>query len=241
MVSKGVRRLRCLRWTTAGLLAALALATGCARRTAFNHEFGLPHPPSAQRKIPKAASGSRPSVPKEALRPDEWLREIFQQQTRGAFDPVTDDRRVQSLQTRLRLQPQDIPARLELAGIFERYRLYEEALEQYTQAWNFLSQTPGAGAQLEETAALGLGRCTRAAGRASEAVPVLAAFVERSPSARLWNELGMLYDQMGDRAAAEGAFRQALTFEPDSDRWHNNFGYNLLLQNKLEAAQTQIP
>ena len=93
---------------------------------------------------------------------------------------------------------------------------------------------------LAEKAALGLARSARGAGRDSEAIPVLAAFVKRSPAASAWNELGLLYDETGDRAAAELAFRQALVLDPNSDRARNNLGYNLLLQNKPEAAEAEF-
>ena len=229
------------RWTAAGLAAALALTAGCTRRTAVSHDFGLPNSPSSQKRISKAPAGSPPAARKGAPSPDEALREVFKQQAQGAFDPLTDDRRVKLIENRLRLNPQDMTARLELAGIYERYRLYEEALEQYTQALKYLSESPAAaGVPLRETVAAGFGRAARAAGRSSEAVPALAAFVRRSPSAGTWNEMGILYDEVGDRAGAEESFRQAVGLQPDSDRLRNNLGYNLLLQNKLEAAEGEF-
>ncbi len=153
-------------------------------------------------------------------------------QAQGAFNPLTDDRRVQLLNARLRLDPQDIAARLDLAAIYERYRLSEEAFDHYSRAMNI---SPS------EAAAVGLARTARATGQAAEVAPVLAAFLRRSPeAAEAWNELGMLQDERGDRAAAENAFRQAIAARPHSDRLHNNLGYNLLLQNVLEGAEAQF-
>jgi len=222
----------------------VALAAGCSRRIIRGGPFGVFGAPSAQRTASKGAAGARPVARKAQTKPDESLRELFRQQARGAFNPLTDDRRVRLLQTRLRLDPQDLAARLELAGIYEGYRLDEEAFEQYSEALNLAGQSPGsgsgAGASPAEKAALGLARGARGAGRSSEAIPVLAAFVKRSPAANVWNELGLLYDETGDRAAAEQAFRQALVLEPISGRAHNNLGYNLLMQNKPEAAEAEF-
>jgi Flp pilus assembly protein TadD len=49
--------------------------------------------------------------------------------------------------------------------------------------------------------------------------------------------MGLLYEDARDLASAEWAFRQALALNPDSDRTHNNLGYNLLLQNNSVGAE----
>ena len=231
-------------WTMAVLVAVVALTAGCSRRIIRGGPFGVFGAPSAQRTASKGATSAKPAARKAQPKPDESLRELFRQQARGAFNPLTDDRRVRLLQTRVRLDPQDLTARLELAGIYEGYRLDEEAFEQYSEALNVASQSSatgsGPGNSSVEKAALGLARSARGAGRSAEAIPVLAAFVKRSPVASVWNEMGLLYDETGDRVAAEQAFHQALVHEPSSDRAHNNLGYNLLLQNKPEAAEAEF-
>ncbi len=208
---------------TAALLAAVLGWSGCTRRVVASHWFGVfrPGPP---------VRGRPAHPPRESLPPDQSLRQVFAQQAEGAFNPATDDRRVQLLSTRLRLDPQDVAARLELAAIFERYRLYEDALDHYNRALNLAPSS---------AAAAGLARAARAAGRGSEVLPLLTAFLKNSPeeTAEVWNELGIIHDQAGDRAAAERAFRQAIAQNPGSDRLHNNLGYNLLLQNLLEGAE----
>ena len=251
----------------ATVLALAALTAGCSRRITRSGPPDLFGRVLAQRTASKGTSGARPAAAKKPQTPDESLRELFRQQARGAFNPLTDDRRVRLFQTRLQLDPQDLAARLELAGIYESYRLYEEAFEHYSETLNLASQSVGTASAgtvsapgsslvapapaltaaqgskavpLAEKAALGLARSARGAGRDSEAIPVLAAFVKRSPAASAWNELGLLYDETGDRAAAELAFRQALVLDPNSDRAHNNLGYNLLLQYKPEAAEAEF-
>ena len=260
------------RSTTALVLAVAALTSGCTRRITRSGPPDLFGAVAARPAARKGASVAR-SAAKTTQTPDESLRELFRQQARGAFNPLTDDRRVRLFQTRLQLDPQDLAARLGLAGIYESYRLYEEAFDQYTEVLNLASRSggfssggtgagPGSslvapalpvpsavegsaaeGSKAEppaEKAALGLARSARGAGRSAEAIPVLAAFGKRSPAASVWNELGLLYDETGDRVAAEQAFRKALVLDPNSDRAHNNLGYNLLLQNKSEAAEAEF-
>ena len=198
------------------LLGILLLASGCVRRS-LTHDFGLP---SSSRKIEKA--------PKP---PDVAVREIFQQQTQGAFDPLTGDQRIQTLQAHLKLNPQDFAARLEIATIYESYGLYDDAFDQYMQALNTSPSEP---------AALGLSRASRATARSVEALPLVEAFAAIHPSADSWNEVGLLYDAAGNLKAGEIAFRNSILQDEASDRSHNNLGYNLLLQNDTAAAEIEF-
>ena len=233
------------RWATAALLTILGLTTSCVRRATVSQDFGLSGTAS-QRITPKAGAGSQ-KIGRKAAPTDASLRTIFQQQTQGAFNPLTDDRRFQALQTRLKLNPQDAATRLELAGAYENYRLYEEGLEQYTETLRLARSAPtatGGNGPLAEQAALGLGRCAQALRRPGQAIPLLEAFLKESPRADLmpssWNELGLLYDELGDLTAGESALREAVARDAGSDRLHNNLGYNLLLQNKTESAEAEF-
>ncbi|MBI2150551.1 MAG: tetratricopeptide repeat protein [Acidobacteria bacterium] len=163
--------------------------------------------------------------------PDQALRAILQQQIQGAFDPLRDDPRVQALQTRLKLDPQDAAARLELAAFYENYRFFEAALQQYGESFRI---------SRSEQAVMGFARSARASGRAPEAIPLLEAFLKEFPAAGAWNQLGLLYDELGDLAAGEAALREAVARDAKSDRLRNNLGYNLLLQNKTEAAEAEF-
>ena len=142
-------------WLLASGFWLLFLAS-CVHRTVGSQSFGLP---------------------KAQVSPDASLRATFRQQTVGAFNPLADDMRVQALQARLTLNSQDVAARLELAAVYEGYRLYEDATQQYRQA---LALATG---PLAEQAVLGLGRCTRASRRPEQAIPLLEAFSKESPSA----------------------------------------------------------
>src|ERR1051326_4519327 len=121
-------------------------AAGCVRRTSV-HDFGLTGQP---------ARHSTPS-------PDTSLRAIFQQQTKGAFNPLSDDARIRALRQRLQANPENVDSRLELAAVYEGYRLHDDALEQYTAAFD---TTPS------ERALLGIVRCDQALNRSWRAIPL---------------------------------------------------------------------
>jgi len=197
------------------LLTILLLASGCVH-SRVARDFGVPASSRKAEKAPKA--------------PDVAMREIFQQQTQGAFDPMTGDRRIETTQARLKLNPQDNGARLELAAIYESYGLHDDAFDQYAQVLK---------SNVSEPAALGLGRAARATARAVEALPLVEAFAAIHPSAASWNEVGLLYDAAGNLKAGEIAFRNSV-LQDESDRSHNNLGYNLLLQNDTDAAQVEF-
>jgi Flp pilus assembly protein TadD len=195
------------------LLIIVLLAAGCVRNKTVQ-DFGLT----------RNVSRTEPS-------PDTSLRAIFQQQTKGAFNPLSGDPRIRTLGTRLTNNPADVQSRLELAGVYESYRLYDEALEQYTKSFDLIRS---------EAALMGIVRSHQGLNRAWRAIPLLEQFLEEAPSAVVWNALGLLYDASQNLIAGENALREAVAADPLSDQWHNNLGYNLLLQNKTEAADREF-
>ena len=204
-----------LRFARTALLINLVLSQACVRHTSVQ-DFGL------------TGQNTRRSG---AASPDASLRATFQQQTKGAFNPLSDDTRIQNLKSRLTRNPADANTRVELAAAYENYRLYDEALEQYTEAFGV---TPS------ERAILGIARCDQALNRTWQAIPLLEQFLKESPSATAWNALGLLYDASGNLGAGETALREAVAADPASDQWRNNLGYNLLLQNKTDAGEREF-
>jgi Tfp pilus assembly protein PilF len=196
----------------AAALLVIVLLSGCVRRT---------------------VAGRQP-----VISPDDLLRSVFRRQTQGAFDPQTDDRRVQTLQARLRLDSRDAAARLELAQIYESYGLFDHAIEQYMEALKLV--TSETGGPLIDRIVEGLGRSAQASRRVAEAVPVIAEVVKQRPSTAAWSWLGLLYDAVGDLEAGETAFREAIARGPRSEGLHNNLGYNLLRQNRIEPAEVEF-
>src|SRR5262245_3582390 len=207
-----------VRFIHAGFLIFVGLTAGCVRQASVN-DFGLPNVPQS-----KSADAS--------------VRAILKNQTKGAFDPLTDDARVQTLRKRLQLNSGDAAARVELAFVYEGYGLYDNALDEYTQAEQ-LAQA-AANRLLTEKAIFGLARCEQALGRSWRAIPVLEQYLKEDPTAAGWNILGLLYNASANLPAGEAALREAVAQNSASDQLHNNLGYNLLLQNKLDAAEDEL-
>lgn len=200
-----------VRWTRTALALTLIFSAGCVRH----------------RTLPDFGLNTRPAKPT----PDASLRATFREQTKGAFNPLSDDSRIRTLEARLTDDPANIDARLELAAVYESYRMYDQALEHYTQTFDRISS---------EKAILGIARCDQALNLAWRAIPLLEQYLKKTPSPVVWNVLGLLQNASGDLPAGELAFRQAVVAAPQSDQWHNNLGYNLLLQNQTDAAEAEF-
>ena len=198
----------------------LVVSTGCVHQR-ITQDFGLP------------GKGNFPRAQQKA--PDASVRAVFQKQKISTFDPLADDTRVQALQARLKANPKDFGAYLELGSIYESYNLFDAASEQYTQALQ-IGTAPNTDAALVEQAVLGFGRLALSLGQVHDAIPLMERFAKERSSANAWNQLGLLHEAGADFASGEKAFRQALTLNPESDRFRNNLGYNLLLQKKTESA-----
>lgn len=203
-----------------GLVTLLALtATGCAHsRWAF---WRSSRTPQLQTRKARPATVSP-------------VRRAMEQQTRGAFDPVSGDRRVQLLNARLRLDPQDVQARLDLARIYESYSMEELAREQYGRALNLDGDSA--------PALQGLARLARSnPASAAETLPLVRAFLERKPGdIAALNMWATLLDATGDWPAAEKAYRRALEQEPLAAYLHNNLGLNLAEQSRLPEAAAEL-
>src|ERR1041385_2147470 len=200
-----------LRFGIAMSLLSGALGTSCMRRTA-TPDLGLngltsPVSPKSQAKSP----------------PDASLRAVFKQQAEGTFNPLGGDPHVQELQARLKANSNDVMARLQLGVVYERYKLYDSALDQYKAP---LRQSAPADALFEQ-AAVGVSRSARASHRVAEATPIVETALIQRPTANAWNELGLLYEDSGSFAAAESVFEKALAMKPESNSAHNKLGYCL--------------
>ncbi len=202
------------RWIAAACaVAILATSTACVKRIVKAAAFWRTSP--AQRKP-------------APTQPQSGVRAAMQRQTEGAFDPATGDRRIQTLNSKLRVDPQDIEARLELARHFESYSMEEPALEQYTRVLNLDSESLAA--------VQGMARL----GGADSVASVRAFLKNHTESIEAMSALGSLLDKTGQLAEAETLYRQALEREPDAAYLHNNLGYNLMLQNRSAAASLEL-
>jgi len=156
---------------------------------------------------------------------------MFQRQKQGAFNALADDPRIEKLRNRLNADTSDFDSRIELASIYESYRLYDRALEQYTAAFDL---------RRAEKAIFGIVRCDQALNRTWQAIPLLEQFVKETRSGSAWHALGLLYDATGDLVAGETALRNAVAANESSDEWYNNLGYNLMVQGKNDAAEIEF-
>jgi tetratricopeptide (TPR) repeat protein len=206
-------------------LLLLILSSACVRQR-ITQDFGLP------------GNGKVPRIQQKA--PDAAVRAIFQKQKINNSDPLANDARVQELQARLKANPKDLAAHLELGAINESYNLFDAASEQYTQTLQFAASVADADNVIIEQATLGFARMAQSLGQVREVSPVLERFAKERASANAWNQLGLLRDSVAELAAGEKAFREAIALNKSSDRFYNNLGYNLLLQKKTESAADEF-
>src|SRR2546427_4321717 len=168
-----------VRHLTAALGMALTLGSGCVRH-AVTQDFGLSGVSSQRTKRPPA-----PAI-------DTSVRAVFKRQIQGAFNPLAEDARIQALEARLKLNPKDVAARLELGSVYESYKLYDNAFDQYRAAL----QSPFSDGGAAEQAVAGFSRSARASRRSREAIAPLEMLLERWPDAPSWIELGLLYQDI---------------------------------------------
>lgn len=125
--------------------------------------------------------------------------------------------------------PNDNAARLKLAAYYESLGMDELALEHYRLAGE---RRPG-----DELAAykyaMGVRKTDAAAARLELRKFVAHQAVRR---AETYSLLGILDDQAGDWVIGEVMHREALKLDPKSDALHNNLGFNLMSQGKLQPA-----
>lgn len=125
--------------------------------------------------------------------------------------------------------PGDNAARLKLAAHYDALGMEELALEHYRLAGE---RRPG-----DEWAAYRYAAAVRKTDPAAARLE-LRRFVAHHAARRAetYSLLGILDDQAGDPVIGEVMHREALKLEPKNDALHNNLGYNLMSQGKLQPA-----
>jgi Flp pilus assembly protein TadD len=174
-----------------------------------------------------------PAVAPGAPDASDPVRNAFQKQAEGAYDPRSSGQ-VQNLESRLKLSPQDAALHVELGRAYENYSIDDLALEQFTRAINL---DPASLDALQ-----GLTRLARKhPEQLADLVPVARAFADRHlANAAVLSTVGSILDDSGDLAAAEKMYRQGLELEPGAAWLHNNLGFNLLLQGRLADAAAEL-
>ena len=172
----------------------------------------------------------QPAVTPQGPQPAIGVKAAMQKQMAGAFDPRVGDPQVQTLETRMKLDPQNATMHLELAQLYERYALEDMALDQYARAFNLNPESLGA--------LQGLARIMRKQpARLAELLPKARAFVEHhSDDIVAIATLASLLDDANELGPAEALYRQALGLDAKASYLHNNLGFNLLLQGRAVDA-----
>jgi Flp pilus assembly protein TadD len=158
-----------------------------------------------------------------------WDRQI-----RNAVDAGDGDYQLKALRTKVAAEPDNIPARLDLAKAYRDRGYPDVALEICRLAAERFPQS----ADVE----LALVRALRDMNRRPEAIVSLEAFLGAHPqkTASFYSWDGILHDETGGFTAGEPAHRRAIELAPADDSLHNNLGYNLLQQNKLEESAREF-
>ena len=160
---------------------------------------------------------------------------VMARQTQNATDLGDGDLVAKSLREKLAKNPNDLDARLRLAGHYQQQGSPELALDHYAMA----AQRFPDNAQIRLLAAKTM-RNMDAGGEAAELLLTYWRSHRVNTPANLLSELGILDDDLGKFADAEYAYRAALTIDPRAAAIHNNLGYNLLLQEKTQQAAAEF-
>ena len=174
---------------------------------------------------------SHQTVPAELRRAPQ---PAMQRQVRNAVDAGEGDAVVRDLRRRLVANPDDVKARLELTQRYQDQGFPELAVEHLRLA---IARAP----HLSELH-LRLAKALHASGEDPAAVEALIKFcnVDPQPPAELLSLLGIYEDNLGRSAAAEQHHRRAVELAPKRDVFHNNLGYNLLLQDRPAEAAVEF-
>jgi Flp pilus assembly protein TadD len=151
-------------------------------------------------------------------------------EVKGAADAGEGDLELRTLRQHLAANAKDLDARMALAHYYAERNLPDLALEHYRlAAAEFPDSVP---------VTLALAKSLREMGEPNEALKTLRQFADRQPRAS-WEVLsfeGILEDEHGQLTEAEKSHRAALALAPEQSSLHNNLGYNLLSQKKLDPA-----
>jgi tetratricopeptide (TPR) repeat protein len=176
---------------------------------------GLP----VRRPIAAAPSGSQTTLHRQVV---------------NAVDAGEGDLAIASLRRKLAAEPENLAVRLELIRRYRELGFPDLSLEHARFAVERFPDSPDAHIELA--------RALRALGMHEKAADELEAFFRQhpqaSPNVAAW--LGILRDELGQWKQGEAAHRAALAMAPNRDDLHNNLGYNLLRQGRLDEARQAL-
>ena len=170
-----------------------------------------------------------PAPPKSPAPLSVWDRQV-----RNAVDAGDGDYQLRQLREKVASEPENVAVRLDLAKAYRERGYNEIALE--------ISRLATARFPESGPAQLSLVRDLRNVNRRAEAIAGLEVFLRahsQSP-AEYYSWLGILRDESGLWPLGEPAHRKAVELAPDTDYFHNNLGYNLLMQKKNDEAGAEF-
>ena len=158
----------------------------------------------------------------------------FERQIQNARNAGDGDYPLRALRQAVAANPDDVPARLQLATAYRERGYPDVALEICRLA---AARFPASG-----EVQIALVRALHDLNQRNEAISGLEAFLQAHPQTapEYFSWLGILRDETGQWKAAEGAHRKAVELAPAQDYLHNNLGYNLLMQKKNADAATEF-
>lgn len=159
---------------------------------------------------------------------------VLQRQVVNAIDAGEGDLALAALRRRLAAEPDNLALRLALVRRYREDGFAELALEHARLAAERFPES----AEIH----IELARSLRALGLTAQAAAELERFYRAHPQASFavpaW--LGILRDELGQWQQGEAAHRAALVLAPDRDELHNNLGYNLYRQGRLQEARESL-
>lgn len=221
-------------------VAAIAVvsltAVSCVRTVQDPSSRAASTPSNSSRRAPKpkAVKRSKTEAMQQAMEANYGSKSTFDRQIRNAVDAGEGDMRVRAMRDALARNPDDLEARVGLARYYKERGFPDLALEHYRMAATRFPENA--------EVAVGLARTLDSLHQGVAARAGLQSFVNAHPdaSADAWSWLGILQDEAKDYAGAEASHRAALRLRDGSDAFHNNLGYNLLLQVKTTAAAAEF-
>jgi Flp pilus assembly protein TadD len=179
-----------------------------------------------------SSCASRHVVSQTPAAPATARQTVFERQIRNARDAGDGDLELRELREQVAAEPDNVPARLDLARAYATRGYADVALEIVRLA---AARFPDSGA-----VELALVRELHELNQPAEAIASLEGFLKIHPrtAPEYFSWLGILRDERHEYALGEPHHRRAVELAPADDALHNNLGYNLLMQ-KREAEATQ--
>jgi Flp pilus assembly protein TadD len=180
------------------------------------------------------AAPRRPVAPPTPINRPTAVAEAISRQVRNAIDAGEGDVRLMAMRRKVALNPDDLPARIELAKGYIASGFPDVALEHYRVAAMRFPDSAEVAVELARTL-----RAMKLPGEARVALEQFVSGHAQAP-ADVLSWLAILHDEANEYATAEQYHRSAVEKRPTSDSLRNNLGYNLLLQGRNAEAAAEF-